>query len=226
MPVNITDVYAFTSPVVAPVDGDAATAASVNTAIQALSNRTKYLNDLTIKAVSNTNNALNLTSTTAGEDAITGTGNLSGRGVVGIGGSDGTDGAEGVFGQGGAGSTNGGIGVYGLGSDNGCGVYGTSVDGAGIIAEAGGNGPGLRSINVGSGTGVEIRVESGPFIDISGGTGVGIDITPNTTKPPLRLRTLAAAPSGPNLVGDLYMFTGGVLRVCTVAGSPGTWANV
>src|SRR6185295_1478747 len=41
MSANIVDVDAFTSPVVAPTDGDALTAASVIQAIQPLSNRTR-----------------------------------------------------------------------------------------------------------------------------------------------------------------------------------------
>lgn len=43
---------------------------------------------------------------------------------------------------------------------------------------------------------------------------------------PLRVATMAAAPTGPNVVGDLYMTTAGVLKVCTVAGSPGTFVSV
>jgi hypothetical protein len=46
MPQNITDTSAFTSPVVAPVDGEAANAASLLAALQPLSNRTRYLLNL------------------------------------------------------------------------------------------------------------------------------------------------------------------------------------
>lgn len=49
MPANITDSNAFTSPIVAPVDGDAATAASVLAAIQGLANRTAYLDTVLSK---------------------------------------------------------------------------------------------------------------------------------------------------------------------------------
>lgn len=45
MPANITDVSAFTSPIVVPVDGDPRNAASVGTAIQGLANRTRFLDD-------------------------------------------------------------------------------------------------------------------------------------------------------------------------------------
>ncbi len=40
------------------------------------------------------------------------------------------------------------------------------------------------------------------------------------------LITPSAAPTGPNVVGDLYMTTAGVLKVCTVAGTPGTFVSV
>src|SRR6266851_4334728 len=46
MPQNITDVIAYTSPIVAPQDGDAETAGSVLTGIQGLANRSVYLNNI------------------------------------------------------------------------------------------------------------------------------------------------------------------------------------
>lgn len=42
----------------------------------------------------------------------------------------------------------------------------------------------------------------------------------------LVLGVKASAPAGPNAVGDIYVATGGVLKICTVAGSPGTWVSV
>lgn len=48
MPTNITDVSAFTSPVVAPADGDTRNAASVNVAFQSLADRTRILLDALI----------------------------------------------------------------------------------------------------------------------------------------------------------------------------------
>lgn len=38
--------------------------------------------------------------------------------------------------------------------------------------------------------------------------------------------TPSAEPTGPNVVGDIYMTTAGVLKVCTVAGTPGTFVSV
>jgi protein-S-isoprenylcysteine O-methyltransferase Ste14 len=32
--------------------------------------------------------------------------------------------------------------------------------------------------------------------------------------------------TGPNAVGDIYVTTAGVLKICTVAGTPGTWVSV
>ena len=48
----------------------------------------------------------------------------------------------------------------------------------------------------------------------------------NVSKGTLRLPVLAAGPAGPNVVGEVYVATGGVVKVCTVAGSPGTWVSV
>lgn len=33
-------------------------------------------------------------------------------------------------------------------------------------------------------------------------------------------------PTGPNIVGDIYVTTGGIVKICTVAGTPGTWQSV
>lgn len=50
--------------------------------------------------------------------------------------------------------------------------------------------------------------------------------TLNQGKGTLKLPVLASAPAGPNAVGEVYVATGGVVKVCTVAGSPGTWVSV
>lgn len=54
-------------------------------------------------------------------------------------------------------------------------------------------------------------------------------ITGDTTSPAkaaFQLVPQDTQPSGPNAVGDLYMTAAGVLKVCTAAGSPGTWVSV
>lgn len=35
-----------------------------------------------------------------------------------------------------------------------------------------------------------------------------------------------AEPTGANVVGDMYVTAAGVLKICTVAGTPGTWVSV
>ena len=47
-----------------------------------------------------------------------------------------------------------------------------------------------------------------------------------TDKGPLSMGLMGSEPTGPNAVGDLYIATGGVLKICTAAGSPGTWVSV
>lgn len=157
MPQNITDVYAFTSPVVAPDDGDAATAASVLTGLQGLANRTKYLNDLTVKAVSNTNNAIVISANTTNTDCINATGNGLGSGIVGNGGASN---GVGVLGTGGGGS---GTGVYGYSL-----LYGVHGDGdTGVLGE--GDYLGGRFVGPGDGTSSnDDAIESEQNIHFSG----------------------------------------------------------
>ncbi len=55
---------------------------------------------------------------------------------------------------------------------------------------------------------------------------VGLTLTGSAAMAPLRLVGVASAPTGANAVGAMYMTTAGVLKVCTVAGSPGTFVSV
>lgn len=55
---------------------------------------------------------------------------------------------------------------------------------------------------------------------------IKLTLTGSAAAAPLALTPMASAPTGPNTVGSLYMTTAGVLKVCTVAGSPGTWVSV
>jgi hypothetical protein len=50
--------------------------------------------------------------------------------------------------------------------------------------------------------------------------------TIDETSGKLKLPVKASAPAGPNVVGEMYVATGGVLKICTAAGSPGTWVSV
>lgn len=258
MPQNITDVYAFTAPVVVPVDADPATASSVNTAFQALSNRTKYLNDLTVKTISNTNSSVVVTANTLNTNAITAGGNGTGSGITATGGATGA----GVVGVGGSTSGAGGTFTGMAGNANGINAtsHGTGIAVNVAVAAAGGKGILINTTNAEAleiystgGTAIDANSTNGDtcyltsqtgkalWATTSGGTTnncirvdhnagpgtVAIDIDTNNESA-FRFRVLAANPNGPNQVGDMYMFTGGVLKVCTVAGTGAgaTWVSV
>lgn len=67
---------------------------------------------------------------------------------------------------------------------------------------------------------------SGVAIKANGtGTGVAIQATGTAARAPLLL-TPGGEPTGPNVVGDLYVNGAGVLCICTEAGSPGVFTVV
>ena len=66
---------------------------------------------------------------------------------------------------------------------------------------------------------------SQPNTDSGYGVVVRDDDDPSA-KAALRIVPQATEPIGPNLVGDIYVTKRGVLKICTVAGTPGTWASV
>ena len=83
-----------------------------------------------------------------------------------------------------------------------------------------GNANGINTF--GKGTGVGIYA-------LGGTTGYGATIETDTSTPvraALRIVPQDTQPSGPNLVGDIYVTTAGLLKICTVAGTPGTWVSV
>ncbi len=57
-------------------------------------------------------------------------------------------------------------------------------------------------------------------------TGRGLILTANAALAPLKLTPQASGPTGPNAIGDLYVTSAGVVKVCTSAGSPGTFESV
>ena len=181
MPQNITDSNAFTTPIVAPADGDAGLASSVLTGFQGLANRTYYLQQL-LSGVS-FNGSINMT----GSIGVTAT---TGAAV--------------------SGTATSGKGIQGTAGNSGVGVYGANT----------GNGYAVEAITVGSGVGI--------WLDTSGGTANGLVFNTNSTGVPIQMATQGAVPSGFSPVGSLYMATGGVLKVCTVAGTGGaaTWVSV
>jgi hypothetical protein len=59
--------------------------------------------------------------------------------------------------------------------------------------------------------------------------GYGVIAEGDATSPinsAFRIIPQDAQPSGPNSIGDIYVTTAGVLKICTIAGTPGTWVSV
>jgi hypothetical protein len=113
------------------------------------------------------------------------------------------------------GATAGGIGVQGsdLGttsSEVGLGLYGTSVLGTGVLGtSAGASGVGVLAQN--SGGGIALVAESG------------------TASPQLQLvptSTVGPPASGSHNAGEILFDADGVLHLCTVAGTPGSWVTL
>ena len=95
--------------------------------------------------------------------------------------------------------------------------------GAGIGMQASGGSTTIDVTNGGSsskGIKVERQGSSGYALSVENDGA----ISPNQAT--FHLEPIAAQPLGPSLVGDMYVTTAGVLRICTVAGTPGTWVNV
>lgn len=144
-----------------------------------------------------------LTNSSANGRGVTATGTGSGDGVLGTGG---TSTGVGVRGTGGTTSGAGGTFTGGATNGNGTVTQGTGT-GAGMVAAGGATGKGIIAAG-GATSDAAIQVQAA-----------------NAVNAPFRF-DVAAAPSGPNVVGDMYMAAGGVLKVCTVAGTPGTFVSV
>ncbi len=69
-------------------------------------------------------------------------------------------------------------------------------------------------------------VALGGALGSQGGTVAQLIINGGAAAAPLVVRPQASAPTGPNIVGATYVTTAGVLKICTVAGSPGTFVSV
>jgi hypothetical protein len=170
---------ALTAPTITcPSDGDAANAASVNTALQKLADEVAFSKTKGALALGVNNASSGVAAGLQGSGGSAGTGaSGSGAGVMGTGGGLGsgvygvggaTAGASGVQGQG----TGAGVGVYGTGGSTGHGVSGISggLGGAGVSGLGSGlNSDGVRGQGGGSGAGV---------LAVSGGTGPGLRATP------------------------------------------------
>jgi hypothetical protein len=100
------------------------------------------------------------------------------------------------------------------------GVGGSSSGYGGVFTGGTADGYGVSGSGNGSG--------SGGFFKALG-TGYGLHVRGDLTSPvraALRVEPQDNAPSGPNLIGDIYVTTAGVLWICTVAGTPGTFTKV
>ncbi len=74
-----------------------------------------------------------------------------------------------------------------------------------------------------------VTVSSGDAITGSSSAGHGLVASGDATSPAssaFRIVPQDTQPSGASLVGDIYVTTAGLLKICTVAGTPGTWASV
>ncbi|MHA3701632.1 hypothetical protein ACXR2U_05565 [Jatrophihabitans sp. YIM 134969] len=128
----------------------------------------------------------------------------SGRGV------DGSSAAgEGVYGEAPL------VGVHGV-SSTGDGAYGRSTSGTGVHAYSS-SGTGVQATGDGTAPGVDATSNKGYGVVAKGG------------RAPLRLVPSAKAgkpTTGSHVLGELYVDKAGVLFLCTVAGTPGTWKKV
>lgn len=109
----------------------------------------------------------------------------------------------------------GGYGVYGTSAANGVtvgyGVYGNH-SGSSVLSAAV--------------LGISISGNGGYFVSTN---NIGLIAQSDVTTPAkaaFKIVPQDAQPTGDNGVGDMYVTTAGVLKICTVAGSPGTWVSV
>lgn len=153
---------------------------------------------------------LTATSTTVGKTAVKGTGSVGPSNGAGV---DGSKGGESTGGAGGSASTSaggaGGAGHSGVGGVGGDGVATGGTGGAGLSGKGGAGSDGGATDGPG-GYGVVAE---------AGGVGTGA-----LFQGPLRLVPQSGAP-GVAAVGDLYVTTAGVLKVCTNAAGP-VWTTV
>ncbi len=184
-----------------------------------------------ITATATASNAAGLTGTGAATNGngVVGQGTGSGAGLVGTGGS--TIGAVGVNGTGSSGGGAGGqfsgttsgagANCFGGPTDGSIGVVGTSSATNGRGGSFTGTGTGYGSTSTGGATGIgAIMVAAANY---------GATIQGDTTSPvtaALRIVPQDTQPTTCTAVGDIYVTTAGVLRICTASGTPGTWANV
>ncbi len=113
-----------------------------------------------------------------------------------------------------------GAGIVGI-SENGTGIVGGGESGIGVLGNSG-SGTGIVG-NSGSGTGVAGSSMSGTGVAGSSTTGYGVSATSTGGEKAPLLILPSDEPTGYNDVGALYVTAAGELKICTVAGTPGTW---
>jgi hypothetical protein len=104
------------------------------------------------------------------------------------------------------------------------GVYGFSTSGVGVQGDSSSN-YGVEGTSVSS-FGVYGASAAGGVYGLST-NGYGMVAQSATVTPTLaafRIVPQGAIPTGPNQVGDIYITAAGLEKICTVAGSPGTWS--
>lgn len=178
-----------------------------------------------------------LTSTQSTTDtaALTGTGNGTGAGVVGTGGATGNGGtfAGTSTGHGAQGTAGAGASAVGLKGIAGAGVSSSGV--LGIASNANNTAGVYAQSNHADANGVKGQTNSGTAADVaavyadsnsSGGYAfIAFGDTTSPVRSAMRVVPQDAQPTT-GQVGDMYVTTAGVLKICTVAGSPGTWVSV
>lgn len=214
-----------TDPVLGGEDGP------INAGIKQLANRTRHIKESldlddhkTIEVegeATATRETITATAAATNTGAIKGTGNGTAPGVSGTGGATGV----GVVGVGGATGGSGGE------------FTGTAGNAGGVVCTAHGIGTGVRGNAPGGGVGVSGFIGNiGQTASIGvaaenygGGYALLVSATVGSpVRAALRLVPQSAAPSGASQVGDIYVTTAGVLKICTVAGTGvgATWVSV
>lgn len=164
-----------------------------------------------------TGDRLTLASTSGA--ALTATGQGTSAGVTATGGGTSTGGV-GVIGTGGGTNARGGQ-FTATGASSGVVGQGGPTDGIGVQGAGGGtNGVGGSFTAGGTGAAV-VAVNTGP--------GPGLSVSGDTTSPVRAAFLLVpqdAEPTGAHVVGHIYVTSAGVLKICTAAGTPGTWTSV
>ena len=196
-----------------------------------------------VLGVANTGaSAIGVKGTSSSGTGVSGTSTASnGSGVKGVANTGGT--AKGV-----EGSSSSGYGVYGSGAI--AGVAGVGASGAyGVYGSSTGSGDAARFVNTGtgkalyaiadngssSGAGAYIATNNVDAIALEannlGAGGICLKLTHGGGTPkfaPIRCAVHTGNPTGDSEVGDMYVASGGVLKICTVAGTGGaaTWVSV